>query len=267
MSGHQYVHRSTRAELCALLEIDEHAQPGCTDAACPHPPTATTRVRGGRYRSSETGSPQRSTARDENCCRNGARRTIPATLAATQLDELLRAVAFLHQQVADREVDIRLEIVGDGSRRAAWEGLAAQLGVQERVVFHGFVTEDALLDAYARCDVFCMPGTAELQSLATMEAMAAGKPVIAADAMALPHLVQPGRNGWLYPPGDVPALAGHLLCLLTDPDSCSRMGAASRQLIAEHTLDRTLGTFESLYHQAVGHRDAAPLAPSETAAA
>ena len=57
--------------------------------------------------------------------------------------------------------------------------------------------------AYARAAVFCMPGIAELQSLVTLEAMASGTPVIAADAMALPHLVRPGRNGWLYRPGDV----------------------------------------------------------------
>jgi glycosyltransferase involved in cell wall biosynthesis len=185
-----------------------------------------------------------------------------------RVDDLLRAVAFLHQQVADREVDVRLEIVGDGSRRMAWEGLAARLGVRDRVDFRGFVSEEALVAAYARCDVFCMPGIAELQSLATMEAMAAGKPVIAADAMALPHLVRPGRNGWLYPPGDVPALAGHLLYLLTDPDCRARMGAASRQLIAEHTLDRTLDTFESLYHQAIdGHRPGPVVARPGTAAA
>jgi glycosyltransferase involved in cell wall biosynthesis len=171
-----------------------------------------------------------------------------------RVDELLRAVALLHRRVADRDVDVRLEIVGDGSRRAVWEDLATQLRVRERVVFHGFVGEDALVEAYARCDVFCMPGIAELQSLATMEAMAAGKPVVAADAMALPHLVRPGHNGWLYPPGDVPVLAGHLLDLLTDPDGRARMGVASRRLIAQHTLDSTLDTFESLYHQAVDHR-------------
>lgn len=183
-----------------------------------------------------------------------------------RVEDLLRAVAYLHQQVADRDVDIRLEIVGDGSRRVTWENMTAALGLRERVVFRGFVSEDALIEAYARCDVFCMPGIAELQSLATMEAMAAAKPVIAADAMALPHLVRPGRNGWLYPPGDVPALAGHLLCLLTDPDGRVRMGGASRQLIAEHTLDRTLDAFESLYHQAVDHRDAAMARPRSAVA-
>jgi glycosyltransferase involved in cell wall biosynthesis len=169
-----------------------------------------------------------------------------------RVEDLLRAVAHLDHHVDDRSLDIRVEIVGDGSRRAAWQELAERLGIADRVLFHGFVDEDALVDAYARCDVFCMPGVAELQSLATMEAMAAGKPVVAADAMALPHLVHPGRNGWLYPPGDAPALAGHLLYLLTDPDECARMGAASRQLIAGHSLESTLDRFESLYRQALG---------------
>jgi glycosyltransferase involved in cell wall biosynthesis len=169
-----------------------------------------------------------------------------------RVDELLRAVAHLHHHVDTRSIDIRVEIVGDGSRRAAWQELSRQLDIAERVHFHGFVDENALVAAYARSTVFCMPGVAELQSLATMEAMAAGKPVIAADAMALPHLVHPGRNGWLYQPGDIAALAGHLLCLLTDQQTCARMGAASRLFIADHALDRTLERFESLYRQVLG---------------
>jgi glycosyltransferase involved in cell wall biosynthesis len=175
-----------------------------------------------------------------------------------RVEDLLCAIAHLKHHVDERSLDIQVEIVGDGSRRAAWQELAERLGIAARVAFLGFVDEDALVDAYARCDVFCMPGVAELQSLATMEAMAAGKPVVAADAMALPHLVHPGRNGWLYPPGDAPALAGHLLYLLTDPDECARMGAASRQLIAEHSLDSTLDRFESLYRKAIGQ----PAAPT-----
>jgi len=164
-----------------------------------------------------------------------------------RVDELLSAVALLDHR--DRP---GVDIVGDGSRRAAWEALARRLGLADRVTFHGFVEDAALLAAYARCDVFCMPGIAELQSLATMEAMAAGKPVVAADAMALPHLVRPGRNGWLYPPGDIAALAERLHRLLTDPAALTRMGQASRELIAEHTIDRTLERFQELYHQALG---------------
>jgi glycosyltransferase involved in cell wall biosynthesis len=168
------------------------------------------------------------------------------------VQELLQALALLPEQRR-----VRGEIVGDGSCRRALEALARDLGIQDRVTFHGLAGDQEVLDAYARCDVFCMPGTAELQSLATMEAMAAGKPVVAADAMALPHLVHPGRNGYLFPPGDVRALASFLTTLLDDPAARRRMGQASRQIVAEHDIRRTLATFEDLYLQAAGRPAAA----------
>ncbi|QQM46402.1 glycosyltransferase [Streptomyces liliifuscus] len=162
--------------------------------------------------------------------------------------ELLHALALL-----PRHLDVRGEIVGKGSCRRALEDLADELGIRDRVTFHGLVSDQEVLDAYARCDIFCMPGTAELQSLATLEAMAAGKPVVAADAMALPHLVHPGRNGYLFPPGDVRALADRLMELLDDPAARRRMGEAGREIVTEHDIHRTLATFEALYLHAAGH--------------
>jgi glycosyltransferase involved in cell wall biosynthesis len=82
--------------------------------------------------------------------------------------------------------------------------------------------------------------------------MAAGLPVIAADAMALPHLVRPGRNGWLYTPGDVPELTTRLAALLADADTRRRMGSASREIVAAHAIDATLDRFEGIYEQVLG---------------
>ncbi|WP_236792710.1 glycosyltransferase [Amycolatopsis sp. GM8] len=161
-----------------------------------------------------------------------------------RVDELLRAVALIP--------GLHAEIVGDGSCRAAWEQLADRLGITARVRFRGFVGEDDLLDSYAAADVFCMPGVAELQSLATMEAMAAGRPVVAADAMALPHLCRPGHNGWLFTPGDVRELADRLRSVVADPAVTARMGAASSELIAAHAIGTTLDTFEDLYREVAG---------------
>lgn len=161
------------------------------------------------------------------------------------VDELLHAVHRLR-----RDVHLRLEIVGDGKCRRAWQELAGRLGIAADVTFHGHVDDDAVIAAYLRADVFCMPGVAELQSLATMDALAAGKPVVAADAMALPHLVRPGETGWLYPPGDVAALADRLRHLIDDTGARARMGAAGRELIAHHALGGTLDRFETLYRTA-----------------
>jgi phosphatidylinositol alpha 1,6-mannosyltransferase len=172
-----------------------------------------------------------------------------------RVDELIRAVATLPP-------GLRLEIVGDGSKRAEWTALVDRLGIADRVVFHGFVDEADLVAAYRRCAVFCMPGVAELQSLVTLEAMAAGKPVVAADAMALPHLVRPGRNGWLYPPGDIDTLAASLGALLRDRGTRARMGATSREIVAGHALATTLDAFEAVYTRVL-----APVGTRLTAAA
>ena len=167
-----------------------------------------------------------------------------------RVDELIRAFAALPAGLPGR-----LEVVGEGARRGEWTALAASLGVADRVRFRGFVSEQELLEAYAAADLFCMPGVAELQSLVTLEAMAAGLPVVAADAMALPHLVRPGRNGWLYTPGDVPELATRIAALLGDPATRRRMGAASREIVAAHAIDATLSRFEDIYEQVVVGRD------------
>jgi glycosyltransferase involved in cell wall biosynthesis len=160
-----------------------------------------------------------------------------------RVHELIRAAALVP--------DIQVELVGDGSCRAELTELAGRLRIADRVTFHGFVSDADLVAAYRRSSVFCMPGIAELQSLATMEAMAAGRPVVAADAVALPHLVVPGVNGWLYPPGDVRALASALRAAL-EPTALRELGTASRELIDRHDVRHSLDTFESLYRSVLG---------------
>ncbi|MQA08163.1 MAG: glycosyltransferase [Pseudonocardiaceae bacterium] len=189
---------------------------------------------------------------------NGA--TVPGTIlfvgrldAEKRVNEILEAAAKLVNVLP-----VRVEIVGDGSCRAELTELARTLGIADSVTFHGFVSETELLAAYARAEVFCMPGVAELQSLATMEAMAAGKPVVAADAVALPHLVREGQNGWLFPPGDVDTLAARLRMVLGGPGVSTKFGAESTRLIAGHALTATLERFEDIYAEVTGARVARP---------
>lgn len=146
-----------------------------------------------------------------------------------------------------RHVDAQLVIAGAGTQQGRLTALADHLGVSEHVHFLGFVPDQDLPAVYAAADVFCMPGVAELQSLVTLEAMASGLPVIAADAMALPHLVHPGVNGHLYLPGDVHSLAAHARSLLTSPLVRRQMGRASADIAAGHDAADTLTAFENLY--------------------
>jgi phosphatidylinositol alpha 1,6-mannosyltransferase len=205
---------------------------------------------------------------DTELYRTGPRSTseVPTVLFVGRLDQekrvddLVRAVASL-----PRDLPVRLEVVGDGARRREWADLASNLGLDGRAVFHGRLTDEEVRDAYARADIFCMPSVAELQSLATLEAMAAGLPVVAADAMALPHLVRPGENGRLYRPGLVPELAGHLRDLLVDPSLRVGYGARSLEIVQTHALAETLDVFEALYVSELAYAlDPVPRVPVST---
>ena len=140
-----------------------------------------------------------------------------------KIDVLLRAVAKLTEHPK-----LQVELVGDGGERQRLGALARELGIEDRVHFLGHVSDQELPGIYERCTVFVMPSIAELQSIATMEAMASGRPVIGADAMALPHLVHDGDNGYLFPPGDVDRLADRLRRVLT-ADQVGLAGGAPRQ--------------------------------------
>ncbi|GAA3593152.1 hypothetical protein GCM10022419_090110 [Nonomuraea rosea] len=159
-----------------------------------------------------------------------------------RLDELVRALPMVLN-----ETDAQVALVGKGNQRAELERLAKRIGVSDRVFFLGFVADENLPQAYAAADVFAMPGVAELQSIATLEAMATGLPVVAADAMALPHLVD--GNGYLFQPGDVVSLARHLTDILTDDVLRAKLGKASRELALTHDDQSSLARFERIYDE------------------
>ncbi|MGV8884943.1 MAG: glycosyltransferase [Microbacteriaceae bacterium] len=160
-----------------------------------------------------------------------------------QLDKLVRAFALL-----DPSLKAKLELVGGGDQERDLRQLANSLGVADRVKITGYVEVDYLRAALTRATVFAMPSIAELQSIATMEAMASGLPVVAANAMALPHLVHDGDNGYLFEPGNVTDLAERLTEVLTLPeDDLQKLKRSSMKIVEAHDIQRTLDTFEQLY--------------------
>ncbi|WP_202912207.1 glycosyltransferase [Nesterenkonia muleiensis] len=160
------------------------------------------------------------------------------------VDVLLEAVA-----KTDPSLEITAEIVGDGEQRDALREQAAALGIQERVVFRGFLDEAPLREAYIAADVFCQPGTAELQSLVSLEAMSAANPVVLADALALPHLVAEGENGYLFEPFNSDQLAQQLNRVFRKtPQQRAAMGALSREKAGQHAIGKTMAAYEALYY-------------------
>ncbi len=166
--------------------------------------------------------------------------------AEKQIEVILQAMTKL-----DPALDTMFDIVGGGDQRKQLENLAAQLGLAERVTFHGRTTDEELRALLSRASLFVIASIAELQSIATMEAMASALPIVAADAVALPHLVHDGENGYLFEPGNADELAARLTDVLTaDPAEYERMQQASLDGVAIHDINRTLDTFEALYRDA-----------------
>jgi glycosyltransferase involved in cell wall biosynthesis len=156
---------------------------------------------------------------------------------------LIEAVSFLPEALG-----VTLEIVGDGSERRSLETWAAELGIDERVFFKGNITDAELPKAFERATVFVMPSTAELQSIATLEAMASGRPIIAANAAALPHLVHEGENGFLFTPDSAQDLAAKMQLVFNADDSgLRRLGDGSLFLIQSHDIQQTVSRFELIY--------------------
>ncbi len=160
-----------------------------------------------------------------------------------RLETLVRAVSQL-----PRDLEWHLDIVGGGDLIDELAALARDLHVADQVTLTGYVSDAELRERLRSAEVFAMPSTAELQSIATMEAMATGLPVVAADAVALPHLVRDGANGWLFRPDDATDLAEKLERILRlDDDEYRTFQRHSLEMVAPHDIERTITAFERLY--------------------
>lgn len=153
----------------------------------------------------------------------------------------------------DPAIGLEADIVGGGDQEEPLKELAEKLGIADRIHVLGKISDKQLMEAYQRCMFFCMPSTAELQSIATLEALASRKPVVLADAVALPHLVRDGVNGYLFPPRDIDVLADRFTSICTMTESAlDTMSQASLDVVAKHDIEYTLDTFESIYAEVIG---------------
>lgn len=146
---------------------------------------------------------------------------------------------------------VHLVIVGDGTDRPVLEDMARELGVIRDVTLTGRVNDDDLLALHRIGTVFCMPSPAELQSIATLEAMASGQPIVAVDAGALGELCQNERNGFLTEQDDDEAIAQSLLAIIEDPNLRQKMSQESLAIANTHDLNETLAKFEDIYKKLI----------------
>jgi len=154
------------------------------------------------------------------------------------------------------ERPVVLRVVGDGPEGPRLREQAARLGLGERVVFHGFVTQDELKARIAACDCFVLPavvdakGDTEGLGVVLLEAMSYGKPSIASAAGGIVDIVRDRRNGFLVPPGDAGPLANAVARMMDDPAAAREMGLHGREDVeAGFSWDVIVGRLAEVYRR------------------
>lgn len=160
---------------------------------------------------------------------------------------LVRAFARVHAALPDTH----LLIVGDGTDAPLLKSMVREMGLTRSVTFTGRVTDEDMTLLHKVGTVFCMPSPAELQSIATLEAMASGQPVVAVDAGALKELCQNERNGYLCETDNDDEIAEGLLQILSNPPLRKEMSEQSLAIAQTHDLRTTIDRFEKIYYDLI----------------
>jgi glycosyltransferase involved in cell wall biosynthesis len=164
----------------------------------------------------------------------------------------LRAAGIVHKA----KPDSRFALVGDGEERNLLEEECRRLGLSETVSFHGWRQDIGAvlgdLDVVVNCSL--NEGT----PVALIEALAAGRPVVATSVGGTPDLLGHGLRGLLVPPSDPEALAVAILEILNAPDVAGRRAEAGRAyVLAQHGVGRLLDDIDSLYRELIARKRAA----------
>jgi glycosyltransferase involved in cell wall biosynthesis len=150
------------------------------------------------------------------------------------------------RQVCAKFPQARFVLIGDGSRRAAFESLVAELGLKQHFLFLG--QRHDVAELLACCDIAVLPSQAEGFPNALLEYMAAGLPAIATDVGGNREVINNGSNGLLTPPNDPEALAKVILSLLENPTVASKLAYAGRERVRrDFSFQRLIANVDAMY--------------------
>jgi glycosyltransferase involved in cell wall biosynthesis len=176
-----------------------------------------------------------------------------------RLDLLLRAAALLR----DRIPQLELRIVGNGPEYKRLRQMSLDLRLGTVVRWLGNSSRVALAAEYGRADVFCLPSIQEGFGIVFLEAMAAGKPIIAARAAAVPEVV---RNGLVVEPENQEAIAEAILSLHRDPDLRDSLASSGLRDVERFEMRRVATQFLSeIAKAAPGVKSVDPYEATESA--
>jgi glycosyltransferase involved in cell wall biosynthesis len=158
---------------------------------------------------------------------------------------LLKALAI----VLKTRRDVVCRIAGQGQLLSHLQAEATDLGIANQVEFLGL--RDDIPQFLQGIDVFVLPSLSEGLPLSILEAMAAGKPVIATNVGGVSEVIEDRRTGFIVPPKDPEALANRILRVLTDQAVAEGLGTAGKKKVErDFSLETMTKQYEALYEEA-----------------
>jgi len=154
------------------------------------------------------------------------------------------------ERLAPQHPELRLVLVGGGEMEAALRGEAASRGIADRVIFAGW--RDDLANVYAGCDIIALTSQNEGTPVCLIEALAAGRAVVATDVGGVADVLDGGRLGVLIPAGDSEALAARLADLMRQDRRHAFEDVAVEEIMARYDVGRLAADVADLYDELVG---------------
>ncbi len=160
-----------------------------------------------------------------------------------------KGVAWLLRAFREVRVPAHLDIAGEGYQKVELENLAQQLGLHERVTFHGWVAPEQVNNLLTAARALVFPSLwHEPAGWGTLEAYACGRPVIASKVGGIVEYVQSGSTGLLVEPSQISGLATAIETLATDYNLAQNLGATGWKMIREnYTLAGHLQQLTAIY--------------------
>jgi glycosyltransferase involved in cell wall biosynthesis len=188
--------------------------------------------------------------------------TIPRLICVGRLCEGKGQLLLLEaaRRLARKGIELELVLAGDGEIRADVERLTAQYGLAGKVRITGWISSHRVREEILAARALVLPSFSEGLPVVIMEAMALRRPVLATYVGGIPELVRPGEHGWLFPAGDVDALAAAMEDSLSRTvDELRVMGEASHVRVLEHhSVDveaaKLAGLLRETAARNIGHR-------------
>lgn len=176
------------------------------------------------------------------------------------VEYLIRAMPLVAEQL-----EVKLDIIGEGELRTKLEGLSNSLGLKDKVNFAGRVKEELLDKYYRDCDLFVLPaivdhkGDTEGLGMVLVEALSYGKPVIASAVGGIVDIIKDQETGLLVPEKDEKALAQAIVSILKNPSRAKELVTAGYQHIKKYfdwdkIVDKTLTLYNRICLELKGSR-------------